>query len=733
MNEDITPFVGAIGDSDDPAADPASGDQNSSQNRGRRPRGARRPVTPGISSDQPTTEPSEEGQFSQTPWDWPEEQASGKNKVRNQSRRDDRQQPGSGGGKNPNQNGGKKNPRPTNQLIRNLLTGLFILLLIVSIYSIISESSTKPTTIPLSQVATDVAAGKVTQIDVNGDDLTVHYDATNTVVKDSQKEDTTPLVQQLAGFGVTPAKLANVTITITSPSGWSYWLSNIIIPIVLPLLVLLAVAWFITRQMRGAGMQAFTFGQSKARIISPDDKKQRVTFKDVAGAKEAKEELAEIVDFLKNPKKFIEIGARIPKGILLMGAPGTGKTLLARAVAGEARVAFFSISGSEFVEMFVGVGASRVRDLFKMAKQASPAIIFVDEIDAVGRVRGTGVGGGNDEREQTLNQILVEMDGFEPNEKVIVMAATNRPDVLDPALLRPGRFDRRVVIDLPDRQDRLDILKIHSRTKPFGEDVNLEVIAERTPGFSGADLYSLMNEAAILAARENRTKVSQYDLIRSIEKVMLGPERKSHILSKKEKEITAYHEAGHAVVASVLPNADPVHKISIISRGRAAGYTLKLPLEDRKLQSRKEFLDDIAMSLGGYVTEKLIFGDITTGPSNDLQVSSAMARAMVTRYGMSDKFGPIALEGDGGQALFGRGVEDNERSERVSGEIDGEVSRIMNEAHKRAQDIIVAHRPLLDAIAKRLIQVETIERTEFDQMLVAHGITPKKKAMEEPK
>ena len=447
----------------------------------------------------------------------------------------------------------------------------------------------------------------------------------------------------------------------------------------------------------------------------------------MAGAKEAKQELSEIVDFLKNPKKFLDIGARIPKGILLMGAPGTGKTLLARAVAGEANVAFFSISGSEFVEMFVGVGASRVRDLFKLAKQTAPAIIFVDEIDAVGRVRGTGVGGGNDEREQTLNQILVEMDGFEPNEKVIVMAATNRPDVLDPALLRPGRFDRRVTIDLPDRKDREEILKIHARLKPFAENVNLSVLAERTPGFSGADLYSLMNEAAILAAREDRTKVAQYDLIRSIEKVMLGPERKSHLLSKKEKEITAYHEAGHALVASVLPYADPVHKISIISRGRAAGYTLKLPLEDRKLQSKREFLDDIAMSLGGYVTEKMIFNDVTTGPSNDLQVSTALARDMVTKYGMSDKIGALALEGAGGRALFGRGLDDKEYSEKVSADIDAEVSRIMSEALKKAEDIITTHRKALDAIATKLIEVENIEREEYEKIIIAFGIIPKKK------
>jgi cell division protease FtsH len=405
-----------------------------------------------------------------------------------------------------------------------------------------------------------------------------------------------------------------------------------------------------------------------------------------------------------------------------MGGPGTGQTLLARAVAGEAGVPFFSISGSEFVEMFVGVGASRVRDLFRMAKKAAPSIIFVDEIDAVGRVRGTGVGGGNDEREQTLNQILVEMDGFEPNEKVIVLAATNRPDVLDPALLRPGRFDRRVMIDNPDRNDRLEILKIHSRKKPFGEDVDLSVIAERTPGFSGADLYSLMNEGAILAARENRKKVSQFDLIRSIEKVMMGPERRSHLLSKKEREITAYHEVGHALVSSLLPYADPVHKISIVSRGRAAGYTLKLPFEDKKMQSRKEFLDDIAVSIGGYVAEKMIFDDITTGPSNDLQVLTALARDMVTKYGMSDSIGPIALADGGGRVLFGHGVEGNEFSEKVSEEVDAEVRRMISEAYAKAEAILTTHRAAFDAIAARLLKVETLERKEYEDLLREHGI-----------
>ncbi len=614
-------------------------------------------------------------------------------------------------------------PEKSKMLI-NVISTFLVFFIILSLYSFLSGPSTKSTTISISELARDVNAGLIEGISVKGEVLDITYKTQEK--KDSKKEDSTALSDTLTNYGVTPAKLSEVKIDIKSDSGFWYWVLNLM-PIIIPILFIVIFLWFMTRQVKGAGMQAFTFGQSKARLVSPDDKKQRVTFKDVAGVKEAKEELKEIVDFLRNPKKFLDIGARIPKGILLMGAPGTGKTLLARAVAGEAGVSFFSISGSEFVEMFVGVGASRVRDLFKVAKQAAPAIIFVDEIDAVGRVRGVGAGGGNDEREQTLNQILVEMDGFEPNEKVIVMAATNRPDVLDPALLRPGRFDRRVTLDFPDRKDREEILAIHSKSKPFAEDVNLSVIAERTPGFSGADLYSLMNEGAILAARENRTQVSQFDLIRSIEKVMLGPERRSHILSKKEKEITAYHEAGHALVASVLPYADPVHKISIISRGRAAGYTLKLPLDDKKMQSKKEFLDDIAVSLGGYVVEKNIFGDLTTGSSNDLQVSTALARDMVTKYGMSEKVGPIALEGSGGRAMFGRGVEDKEYSQEVSAMIDSEVSIIMKEAYEKTEEIIKKHRKLLDIIALRLVETETIEREEYEKIIVANGIQLKKK------
>ncbi len=599
-----------------------------------------------------------------------------------------------------------------------------IFLALLAGYSLLSGGSADEKNISLSELARDVNGGLVSTVVVRGEELDVTY--ANGDEKISKKEAETALSETLTNYGVSSEKLSAINVDVKNQTGIGYWAATLL-PFLVPLVVIGFFLWFMLRQARGAGVQAFTFGQSKARLISPDDKKQRVTFKDVAGVREAKEELREIVDFLRNPKKFLDIGARIPKGILLMGAPGTGKTLLARAVAGEAGVSFFSISGSEFVEMFVGVGASRVRDLFKMAKQAAPAIIFVDEIDAVGRVRGVGAGGGNDEREQTLNQILVEMDGFEPNEKVIVMAATNRPDVLDPALLRPGRFDRRVTLDVPDRRDREEILAIHAKEKPFAEDVDLVVIAERTPGFSGADLYSLMNEAAILAAREDRKTISQYDLIRSIEKVMLGPERRSHILSVKEKEITAYHEAGHAIVASVLPYADPVHKISIISRGRAAGYTLKLPIEDRKLQSKNEFLDDIAVSLGGYVVERNIFGDLTTGSSNDLQVSTALARDMVTRYGMSEKVGPIALEGSGGRALFGRGVDEKEYSQEVSALIDAEVSHIMKSAFQKAEDIVAKYRAVLDIVAKRLMEVETIEQAEYEQILVAHGITPKKK------
>ena len=618
------------------------------------------------------------------------------------------------------QNKGKK--KKESKFSGSIAGALLIFMLITALYLVISDNKTAIPEISISDLAKNVSAGEVSKIVVEGGDLTITY--VNKDVKKAKKEVEASLSQTLFNYGVKPEALGGTNIEIKNESGLGFWLLNIL-PFLLPILFIFIFFWYISRQAKGAGMQAFSFSQSKARITDPNDKNNKVTFKDVAGCKEAKEELKEIVDFLKSPKKFLDIGARIPKGVILTGAPGTGKTLLARAVAGEAGVPFFHLSGSEFVEMFVGVGASRVRDLFKMAKKSAPAIIFVDEIDAVGRTRGSGFGGGNDEREQTLNQILVEMDGFEPNDKVIVMAATNRPDVLDPALLRPGRFDRRVLLDLPDRRDREEILKIHAIKKPLAEDIDLKLIAERTPGFSGADLFSLMNEGAILAARENRKKVFQFDLIRSIEKVMMGPERKSHLLSKKEKEITAYHEAGHALVASVLPNADPVHKVSIVARGRAGGYTLKLPLEERRLQSKKEFIDDIAMTLGGYVSEKMIFGDITTGPSSDLQVATNLARAMVTRWGMSDVIGPIALVGDGGKIQWGMS-EEKEYSESVSTKIDSEVSKIINDGIKTAEKVLTEHRKVLAAIANKLIEVETLEQGEYEKIIIANGIMPKK-------
>ncbi len=603
----------------------------------------------------------------------------------------------------------------------NILSVVLLFVFTMAIFSYFSEKNVKPEELTLSAVVTQIKAGEVKEVLVQGDRLTISYIDENRTEGEAKREVDAAVTETFTNMGVTAEELQKVTINVERETGFAFWLGTLA-PFLFPLLFLGIIIWFLTRSVKGAGMQALSFGNSKARMIDPNDTSKKVTFKDVAGAKEAKQELEEIVDFLKNPKKFLDIGAEIPKGVMMMGAPGTGKTLLARAVAGEAGVPFFSISGSEFVEMFVGVGASRVRDLFQMAKKSAPAIIFVDEIDAVGRIRGTGMGGGNDEREQTLNQILVEMDGFEPNAKVIVMAATNRPDVLDPALLRPGRFDRRVTIDLPDRKDRVEILGVHARKKQLQDDVNLEIIAQRTPGFSGAELYSLMNEAAILAAREKRTKVGQFDLIRSIEKVMLGPERKSHVLSKHERLVTAYHEVGHALVASVLPYADPVQKISVISRGRAAGYTLKLPDEDRKMHSKKEFLDDIAMTLGGYVTEQMVFDDLTTGPSNDLQVVANLARDMVTKYGMSEVLGPVALEGTGGRLIGGGVSEDRGYSPQVAKAIDDEVNKIVQDGMNKAREILTKYRTALDNISVRLAEVETLEREEYEALLKQEGV-----------
>ncbi len=572
--------------------------------------------------------------------------------------------------------------------------------------------------IAISEVAQQVLRGEVKTINITGENIEI---LRNDSVKEKSKKDLSETLETVfSKYGVGAEQLRNVEIKIKEDNSIFGYIFAFL-PILFPLILIGLFIFMLMKQVKGAGISALTFGQSKAKMIDPDDASQKKTFADVAGAKEAKQELMEIVDFLKNPQKFLDIGAQIPKGVLLMGAPGTGKTLLARAVAGEAGVPFFFLSGSEFIEMFVGVGASRVRDLFTMAKNASPAIIFIDEIDAIGRMRGTGLGGGNDEREQTLNQILTEMDGFSQNEKVIVMAATNRPDVLDPALVRPGRFDRRVTLDLPDKKDREEILKVQSKTKPFDETVDLHAIAQRTPGFSGADLYSLMNEAAISAARVDRKKVNQTDIIDSIEKVLLGPERKSHLMSVKEKELTAYHEAGHALVGSILPNSDPVHKVSIISRGNAGGYTLSLPTEERKLHSRKSFIDEIAMTLGGYAAEELVYGDITTGPSGDLQQATLKARDMVVRYGMSEKVGPRALELTSSRKKKYDDVE-TEHSDALQALVDSEIERIVRDGLETARKVVKEYRNVLVAITKKLIEVENIEREEFEKILKEFNI-----------
>ncbi len=570
----------------------------------------------------------------------------------------------------------------------------------------------------ISHIATLVQAGSVKSIIVRGN--TVEATGTDGKIISADKEGTESLTVLLKNYGVDSEKLRALPIEVKEPGGFMYW-ASIILPNLLPVLALFFVMWFLMKQAQGQNAKAMMFGQSSARDAK-DQGKDKITFKDVAGVKEAKEELSEVVEFLKQPAKFTALGAKIPKGVLLMGSPGTGKTMLAKAVAGEADVPFFHMSGSEFVEMFVGVGASRVRDLFAKAKKTAPCIIFIDEIDAVGRQRGSGLGGSHDEREQTLNQILVEMDGFEANNGVIVIAATNRADVLDPALLRPGRFDRRVVLDSPDLNDREAILKIHARTKPLAGDVSVRQIAERTPGFSGADLMNLMNEAAILSARKGLKEIPQQELLDAIEKVLLGPERKSHILRDDEKKVTAYHEAGHALVAHLLPHTDPVHKISIISRGRAAGYTLKMPTEDRSMRRREEYMEDIAMMFGGYAAEKIFFGDITTGASNDMQQATSTAKNMVTRWGMSEKLGPRSYGEQQDMIFLGRDIHENrDYSEQKATIIDEEIDHLISAGLATAMKIISENRVAMDKIATELLAKETIERATFLEVV---GIPP---------
>lgn len=586
---------------------------------------------------------------------------------------------------------------------------LFIAIIAMVVYSFGQRGVSSE--VSINQLAADIKTSKVTKIEGDEDRLQVTYkDLTESV---ATKESSATLVEQLLALGVTEDQLdpAKVKILIKPPSAWLGVFTAL--GYILPFMLLIGAFFFIFRQAQGSNNAAMSFGKSRARMFTGDH--PTVTFSDVAGVEEAKEELKEVVEFLREPQKFIQLGARIPKGVLLVGPPGTGKTLMAKAVSGEAGVPFFSISGSEFVEMFVGVGASRVRDLFDQAKRHSPCIVFVDEIDAVGRQRGAGLGGSHDEREQTLNQMLVEMDGFDTDTNIIIMAATNRPDILDPALLRPGRFDRRVVLDRPDVRGREAILKVHVKGKPLEPDIDLTTLARSTPGFVGADLENLVNEAAILAARRNRKSISQPEFEEAIERVIAGPERKSRLINPDEKKIIAYHEAGHAVVMNVLPEHDPVQKITIIARGMAGGYTIALPSEDRTMMPRKRMVADMIGLLGGRAAEELVFDDITSGAGNDIERVTQIARQMVTRLGMSAEMGPMVYGQKEELIFLGREIsEQRDYSEAVAEQIDREVRRLVSDAHERARSILAEHRDKLDAVAQKLLEVETLTKDEFE-------------------
>jgi cell division protease FtsH len=589
---------------------------------------------------------------------------------------------------------------------------VFVGIIILVFYAVRQQAITTQE-LSIGEVAQQIIAGKVSRVVINEDELTLIYpDETEAI---SHKEPDATFIEQLKELGVTAEDLNpdNVLIDIKPPSVW-FGVINVL-GYILPFIMIAGLFYFVFRQARGGGSAAMNFGQSRARKFTGDN--PTVTFDDVAGIPEAKEELFEVVEFLREPEKFIALGARIPKGVLLMGAPGTGKTLLAKAVSGEAGVPFYSISGSEFVEMFVGVGASRVRDLFDKAKSDSPCIVFVDEIDAVGRHRGAGLGGSHDEREQTLNQILVEMDGFDTDTNVIIIAATNRPDVLDPALLRPGRFDRRVILDRPDMRGREAILEVHARGKPLAPDVDLKTLAKATPGFVGADLENMINEAAILAARREKKMIEQTDFQESIERVIAGPERKSRLISDVEKEIIAYHEAGHAITARSLPEADTVHKISIIARGQAGGYTLILPENDRTLVSRNKMLADMISLLGGRAAEEIVFSDITSGASNDLERVTNLAREMVTRLGMSTELGPMVYGKKDEMIFLGKEfTEQRDYSESVAEKIDAEVKQLVCDSYLRAKEILQQHREVLDTLAIKLLEQETIEAAELEKI-----------------
>lgn len=601
-----------------------------------------------------------------------------------------------------------------NNLFKNISLAITSLLLITLVFSFFAQTTPeKPTELTISELVTRINNGEVAKVGINGNDLNIEL--TDGTQARAKKEFESSLSQTLDNYGVDKAALSAVTLEVQEESTFRFW-AGILVPSILPLLILIGVFWFIFRGAKGGQNQVLNFGRSNIKMSGNGERK--ILFRDVAGLEEVKQELAEVVEFLKYPKKFIDIGAKIPRGVLLMGAPGSGKTLLARAVAGESGVPFFYVSASEFVEMFVGVGASRIRDAFATAKKQAPAILFIDEIDAIGRQRGAGLGGGHDEREQTLNQILVEMDGFDQENRVIVLAATNRPDVLDAALLRPGRFDRRVMLDMPDIKDRTAILEIHAKNKPLAKGADLKVIAKRTPGFTGADLENVLNEAAILAARENKKQIFQEHLFDAIEKVLLGPARKGRVISDREKGVTAFHEAGHALIAASLEDSDPVHKITIISRGRAGGYTMKLPEEENRLKTKKQMIADLATMMGGYASEKIMFKDISTGASNDLQEATKLARRMVTKYGMSDVIGPVTFNDDHDQVFLGREiVSENHRSEEMSAKIDQEVSVFLKGAHELAQKIILSRKKVLTAIADALVEKETLEQEDFEALI----------------
>jgi len=601
------------------------------------------------------------------------------------------------------------------ELTKNILFLIIIFLVISTIFSLFFQPFEKKKELSFTQLVEDINQEKIKKITVLGNELEIIYEDGKEAK--SRKEEETALSQSLINYGVDKGKLAKVEIETKEVGGTWTWLGPLLFSVI-PLLLFGFFFWILFRQARTGATQAFDFTRIRPKLFGPGGQlKEKVTFNDVGGLKEAKEELKEVVDFLKNPKKYLQMGAKIPRGVLLIGAPGTGKTLLAKAIASQANVPFFAISASEVIELFVGVGSARIRNLFQDARKVGRAIIFIDEIDSIGKVRGVGITGGHEEREQTLNQLLAEMDGIGREEGILVFAATNRPEYLDPALLRPGRFDRRIVLDLPDINEREEILRIHCRGKPLALNCNLREVAERTPGFSGADLANVVNEAAILAARRGKHQIFQEEFLESIEKVLLGPERKSHILSKKEKEIAAYHEAGHALVSSQMPGAEPIRKISIVARGLAAGYTLKMPAEERKIKTKTEFLAEMATLLGGFCAERIRFGEITTGAANDLERASQLARKLVKEYGMSS-LGPVSFGEREELAFLGGGFETARNySEEVAKKIDKEVGKFVKNAENQARRILIKKKKFLGRIAKTLIEKETIEREEFERLI----------------